>query len=135
MNRGNPRRPISLTVLGWALVLGAVLGPVFFVIASQFPPLQKALQQVYIYAGLFYLDSVVSFMSGIGILRGREWARVLYFVYATVRSLLRATEFSAIVVLGVVSGILSLAYALFRAPASDYFFSVSATRDPVLRFF
>jgi hypothetical protein len=83
------RRPISISIIGWLLIVGGLYGLFFWTTIELNPiavdlaarsPIPLAVQEVY---GV--IDSFVVAACGIGFLKGFWWSRLVYLVWALLR--------------------------------------------------
>lgn len=127
---GAMKRPTSLTILGWALIVldgGSLVyqpfsmrNPLTIELLSQYrvPP------AVTIMVGL--LVAVLCVAAGIAILRGREWGRTLYVCASVAGLAISAATMppSPIMAIALIPSVLLtalFAYLLYRRAATAYF--------------
>ena len=82
------KRPLSLTIIAWVLIVLSLLAMVgTFTMASN-PAMVKAVQQMHISLaveqGWTVLGVVVNLIVAYGILKGQPWSRVLYVVWGII---------------------------------------------------
>lgn len=120
------KRPTSVTVIAWILIVMSSLSLVTSVLTFNNPmvkevmaqsPLPLSIQFAMMYVGLF-----VTLVSGIAMLMGRNWARFLYvgwsvigFIVGLLTSPMKAAMIPGIVVFAVI------AFFLFRPKATAFF--------------
>jgi hypothetical protein len=115
-------RPISVSVVAWAIIALNFLGIFLLVRASVLVPLTGG-QIAYGYLGL-----AVAIVSGIFILTGKNWARWLYVLWCTMGLAYALTTLPD--PLPLIPGALKtaiIAFVLFRKPANLFFSRGSAT--------
>ena len=80
------RRPISITIIAWWLILSGIFGAIFSATMELSPalveiasrsPIPVSVQEVY---GL--INGLVVIGCGIGFLQGAPWSRLLYLVWS-----------------------------------------------------
>ena len=82
------KRPLSLTIIGWLLVVFTLLGIYSVVTMGSNPVAMKMLEQMHI--SLAYeqawsvLGAVVNVACAYGILKGLPWSRVLFVVWGVI---------------------------------------------------
>ena len=123
-------RPTPVTVIAWLEIAGGGLGLIVttFLLLLNNPrvrdlmahsPISAPVQHV-----LSYVLVVVMITSGVGMLKGQNWARLLYVIYnainfllglATATSPVRVMLIPAVIIYGVI------VFFLFRPKASQYF--------------
>ncbi|MFC1885371.1 hypothetical protein ACFL2O_11455 [Thermodesulfobacteriota bacterium] len=82
------QRPISVTIVAWALIVIAVISLLVSPFSLRNPaakqmmnrsPLPIVLQYTLMFLGLF-----ITLLSGIAILKGKNWARFLYIIWGVI---------------------------------------------------
>lgn len=82
------KRPLSLTIIGWLLVVFTLLGIYSVVTMGSNPMAMKMLEQMHI--SLAYeqawsvLGAAVNLACAYGILKGQPWSRVLFVVWGVI---------------------------------------------------
>jgi hypothetical protein len=121
-----PARPKSVTIIAWILIVAGVLALFLSTLSLGDPAMKEALskspipipfQLVLMYAGLG-----LSMASGIGMLKAKEWSRLLYTgwgVLSLTISTLTSPE-KLLVIPGLVV-FLIFVFFLFRPAATNYF--------------
>jgi len=122
------KRPISLTIIAWFLIVVAVLGllaqAAAFLMSSN-PAMAKAIAQMHepmALQGTQVVLAVINLIVAYGIFKGQPWARVLYVVGAIVG--LAAGFMMSPQKLGVVLGLIILiviSIFLYSEKANDWF--------------
>jgi hypothetical protein len=122
------KRPTSLTILGWLLVI-LDAGNFIYLPMSLRSPISVAVLSMYrvpiwvtILVGL--LVSALCFVAGIAILKGRKWGRTLYLSASIAGFVISIATMPLDIVVGLFPAILIFAvfcYLLYRRPASAYF--------------
>lgn len=82
------KRPVSLTVIAWLIIVFSLFGIYGLVMAASNPIMTKMLDQIDISLPLYEaygaLGILVSLACAYGILKGFPWARVLYLVWGII---------------------------------------------------
>lgn len=124
------KRPLAVTIISWFLVIGGVIS-VFSITFSLNNPMakemmSKSLLPLPVQVAMMFAGMVVSFSSGIAMLKGKRWGRTLYvawsavgFAVSLVTSPMRVMLIPAILVFGII------VYFLFRPNANEYFKAVT----------
>lgn len=119
-------RPTSISVIAWILIVVGVLSLIANLITMSNPevkemmtrgPIPISLQYVLIYVGL----SII-IISGIGFLKGLNWARLLYVAWGVIGIIINfvSTEFSMIKIPGVLIFVI-IVFFLYRPKANEFF--------------
>ncbi len=127
-----PERPTSVTVICWFLIvfnaLSIVVSAVFFIVpdakqsTTEISDLPFAVQM----AGL-YAANIIGLVSGLFMLKGKNWARWLYIV-GSVCGLIYSLAFTKIPLMMQLPGVvffIAILILLFRYPANDFFLMAS----------
>ena len=82
------KRPLSLTIIGWLLVVLTVLGLIGVAMMGRNPAQLKMLEQAHV-SLLFeqvwgVIGGIVNLICAYGILKGLPWSRVLYVVWGVI---------------------------------------------------
>jgi hypothetical protein len=119
-------RPLSVTIIGWLLIVLALLGAAGTILMLGNPASMRVMAAsglpVDIQIALSFAGLAVSLASGIGLLKRQNWARWLYVLWnvaAIVVALL--TSPAKLLVLISVALLAIIAFFLFRAPANAWF--------------
>jgi hypothetical protein len=119
-------RPTSVTVIAWILIVLGALSLVVSVFTIQNPmtqelmaksPIPVSVQYLMLFAGL-----LISIVSGIFMLKGANWARMLYVIWGAIGFLV--SLFTTPAKLMIIPGLVVYAiivFFLFRPKASAYF--------------
>jgi hypothetical protein len=124
-NLVNPR-PTSVTVVCWALIVIGVISPLSIVGHMHDPIAIKLMSQspisIPIQYGLMCFGLAVTLVSGIAMLRRKNWARFLYVCWsiAGFTISLATSPIKTMMLPGIVI-FLMLAFFLFRPKANAYF--------------
>lgn len=120
------KRPLSVTIIGWFLIVTSIFSLFSALMMGSNPQVSAMLaesplpQSVHEIVGI--IGGLISLVSGYGILKGFNWARILY-IAASVAGLLFSlltVPMVSIIVLGVVM-LAVIAFFLFRPAANDWF--------------
>jgi hypothetical protein len=119
-------RPISLTIIAWALLILTVLGIVGIVTIEKNPAMMDMLAKsgtsLNMYRAQGVVGSLVNLAVVYGIFKGQPWSRVLYVAWGIISIALTAmlTPIVSALVLGVVI-LLVIGFFLFSLRANEYF--------------
>ena len=111
------KRPKSVTVLSWLLLINGLLG---FMAGTQ--ALAKLMQGPSVQGALAYISSLVLFVSGVAMLRGFNWARLLCVAWLSVVSVIGFVilPMPADAISGFITAV-AVAYYLYLPASSEYF--------------
>lgn len=119
-------RPTSVTIIAWILIALGVFGLVSVPLNMGNPMARELLSasplSYEMHMTISAISSLVSIVCGYFILKGRDWARVLYIavnavgiLVALLTSPMKSPVLISVVLLGVI------AFFLFRGPANAFF--------------
>jgi hypothetical protein len=120
------KRPVSLSILGWIIIVTNAIALVVWPWTLHNPTTQavlaRSLLPVPLALALAIASEALSLVAGIGILKGRAWARTLYTVVtlAGFAISLATSPFKLLLLPGAALTALFL-YLLYRPAASAYF--------------
>ncbi|MFL9887750.1 hypothetical protein PQR66_32330 [Paraburkholderia agricolaris] len=125
----NPmKRPTSLTVLGWLLIILDAGNFIYLPLSLRNPASIALLSQYRVPIGVTILVgllvSALCFAAGIAILKGREWGRTLYLGASVAGFVISIATMPMDSGIALVPGILIFVvfcYLLYRRPANAYF--------------
>lgn len=128
------KRPTSVTVIAWLLIVMGGLSFISLTAMIKDPVAQELLRKtpvpLHIQYAFAYAGLVMMIISGIAMLKGRNWARYLYTIWVGVGltiglalSPMRAILISQIVVFAVI------VFILFRPSATSYFTHKESSHD------
>src|SRR5947208_702117 len=82
------KRPTSMTVIGWLLVVLTVLGLVLVFTMSSNPAMVKAAEQMHMSMTFLQawsvLGAIINLSCAYGIFKGLPWSRVLYLAWGLI---------------------------------------------------
>jgi hypothetical protein len=120
------KRPLSLTIIGWWMVIGAVFNAVGLLTIQWNTGLLSAIENLgmplLVYQIMTGINVIVALVSAYGVFKGLPWSRVLYVTWMLISEVisLYTTPMRSAVILGLLSlGI--IVFFLFR-PAADRWF-------------
>ena len=119
-------RPLSVTIVGWFLIVSGVVSLVLVAMALGNPVSRAAVQNgplpYAVQIGWSIGTSILTLACGWFILKGANWARILY-VAASVAGLAITLATGRVTTLVLIAaGLLAvIAFILFRRPANDFF--------------
>ncbi|MCA8495351.1 hypothetical protein [Burkholderia arboris] len=122
------KRPISLTILAWIIIVTNAITCVYTPFSTGMPTTQALMSHyllpVWATFGISMIIEAANVVIGIAILKGREWSRMAYivtFVFGIAFSLINMpASMLAVLIPGVLLFALFV-YLLFRRPATAYF--------------
>ena len=120
------KRPLSLTIIGWWLVLSAIF-TAYSVLTIHSNPLamqmlEKMGKSLTMHRALGLVGILVSAICAFGILKGLPWARVLYIVWTLISMAVMAFTLPMVSVLIIsVAFFAVIAFFLFRPAANEWF--------------
>lgn len=120
------KRPLSLTIIAWVLVVLSLLALVGAFTMGSNPAMTKAIEQMHMSLAMeqawTVIGVIVNLIVAYGILKGQPWSRVLYVVWGVIGliagffiSPMKAALVLSLIVLVVIS------YFLFSEKANDWF--------------
>lgn len=126
------KRPTSVTVIAWILIVMGGISMISTAAMIDNPMVHEAMSQnpvpIPVQYVISYIGLLIMLVSGISMLRGRNWARVLYvawsaiaFVFWLATSPMKPAMIPSFVIF------LVIVYFLFRPKANEYF---AATEPP-----
>lgn len=120
------KRPLSLTIIGWLLIVFTLLGLYGVFTMGTNPVATKMLAQMHV-SLLFeqvwgVIGAVINLACAYGILKGLPWSRVLYVVFGIISLVVSfyISPMKAAIVLGLVSLVVIAAF-LWTNNANDWF--------------
>ena len=127
------QRPTSLTVIAWLLIVFGAFGLISQLMMGDNPVAQKMLAEsplpASVHMAMAIIGTVVSLVSGYGILKGLNWSRYLYVGWSIVGLVfgLLTTPFTSILLISVLF-LAIFAFFLFRPAANAWFGGAGVTR-------
>jgi len=127
------KRPVSITVISWYLIVSAILLVLFYSFAlsmtiddmKQSSTIPVSIQFPMLYAGL-----LMTLVSGIAMLKGQNWARLLYVIWCGILVILAlATSPNKSEMVTTIVFWLIIVFFLFRPKANEYFSSTEPQVD------
>lgn len=120
------KRPVSLTIIGWLLIVLALFGLYAVATMASNPLAMKMLAQMHVSLALEQawgaLGAIVNLVCAYGILKGLPWSRVLYAVWGVIGVIVSfyISPMKAAVVLGLIILVVIAAF-LWTNSANDWF--------------
>ena len=120
------KRPLSLTIIGWLIIVFSLFGIYGLVSAGTNPVMAKALDQMHMSVAMYQawagLGVIISLACAYGILKGLPWSRVLYLVWGIIGLIvgLYVSPMKATVVVGLVFLVVICVF-LWTNAANDWF--------------
>lgn len=128
------KRPTSITVICWILIVVSLISVVVVSILMKSPLFEESLREspvpVNVQYAVMYAGMLITLVSGIAMLKGRNWARYLYIVYSAVSfiySMVTTPVTTSMIPAFVI--FLIIAFFLLRAKADAYFTGGGAQVD------
>ncbi|MBJ9966993.1 hypothetical protein LGM43_30400 [Burkholderia seminalis] len=122
------KRPISLTILAWVIIVTNAITCVYTPFSIGMPTTQALMSHyllpVWATFAISMIIEVANVVIGIAILKGREWSRNAYIVTFVIGIAFSLINLPASMLAVLIPGVLLFAlfvYLLFRRPATAYF--------------
>lgn len=119
-------RPKSVTVIAWVLIVTGVIS-VFMSLSSLNNPMVKEIMSksplpTSMQYAMMYIGLAVTIISGLGMLKGRGWARLLYVVWGVVGFLIGSvtSPMKAAMIPGIIVFVIVVVF-LYRPASAQYF--------------
>jgi hypothetical protein len=128
------KRPVSITVIAWILIILSVISAISTTMMSNNPTVLAAMRSsplpIPLQWAMFYAGMLVMIVSGIGFLKGRNWSRYLYLVWRIVGFTIGfATSSLTMAMIPGFVFFLVVVIILFLPKSSAYFLQVSSSAD------
>lgn len=120
------KRPTSITVIAWILIVVAGISLITTTFTLNNPTVKELMSRsvipVQLQFGMMYSGLLVQLVSGIALLKGHNWARLLYTIWTAVALAigLGTSPMKAAMVPGVVLFVVIVVF-LFLPKANEYF--------------
>jgi hypothetical protein len=122
------RRPISVTIIAWFLIIGGGLTLIKMPLMSSNPDVQKVLEamtpglSMAMAVAMGMVDAVIKMAAGIAILKAKNWGRMLYLGYIPIISAITWIHygFYPLYIIGILFYLVIL-FFLTRPAASSFF--------------
>ncbi len=127
------QRPTSITVVAWILIVIAAINLVTSAVSLNNPMVQELMAKnpipIPVQYVMLFLGLAVMLASGIGMLNGHNWARLLYVIWSAIGFVvaLATSPMKAMLIPGVLS-LLVFVFFLFR-PAANHYFATDTPPD------
>ncbi|MFC1539362.1 hypothetical protein ACFL6H_08055 [Candidatus Latescibacterota bacterium] len=130
------KRPTSLTVIAWIMIIMSGISLISSTVSLMNPnPMLKEIMErnpipIPIQLLLSYLQSLAIIVTGIAILKGKNWARFLYIIWSAIGFILfiPASPIKIFIIPHLVI-FLIVVFILFRSPANNYFKGMEVIDD------
>lgn len=120
------KRPISITIIAWFLIISSLLTAVLTIFTLHNPTVKELMSHsalsIPTQITIMYISLAISFICGVGMLKQQNWARYLYVIFSIIGfsiNLITSAEKMAIVP-GIIILIIIIIF-LFLPKANDYF--------------
>lgn len=128
------KRPTSITVIAWILIVSGVLTAISSTISLNNPMvkeiLSRSLLPLQVQYVMMYVGMIITVISGISILKGQNWSRYLYVIWSIIGFAIGIT--TSPMKVAMIPGIavfLVFAFFLFRPKANEYFLPSGLSND------
>ena len=120
------KRPISISVISWFMIVTAGLSLTTSTASLNNPAVREFMGRSPIPTPIQYvmldLGLTISIISGIMMLKGRNWARLLYVIWGAVGSVIGlATSPMKTMMIPGIALLIIFSFFLFRPKANEYF--------------
>ncbi|MBD3263869.1 MAG: hypothetical protein GF375_02050 [Candidatus Omnitrophica bacterium] len=120
------KRPVVITVIAWFLIVTGVLSVFGYLMTLDNPAAREVMSKnplpMPVQYALMWIGTAVSIASGIGMLKGKAWGRLLYVVWGIIGFLVGLV--ASPVKVAMVPGLVIFAvivFFLFRPNSNKYF--------------
>lgn len=119
-------RPLSVTIVAWFLIVSGALSAIMTPMHLNDPMFRNMMAgsplPFEVHIAISAIAALVTLVCGVGVLKGKDWARLVYAAWAVVGLLigLFASLAPSLALLGLVMNGVIL-FFLFRAPANRFF--------------
>ena len=120
------KRPLSVTIIGWLVIVTSIFSLFSVLMMGSNPQASAMLAESPLPASAHQIvgivSTLISLISGYGILKGFNWARILYIAAGIAGLLfsLLTVPMVSVIILGVLM-LAVVAFFLFRPAANDWF--------------
>ncbi len=120
------KRPLSVSIISWFLIVSAGISLFTFSASLNNPQakelMSKNLMPIPVQYGMLYLGLAISVLCGIMMLKGKNWARLLYIIWGAVGMVIGfiTSPMKMMMIPGLVF-LAIFAFFLFRPKANEYF--------------
>ncbi|KVT07267.1 hypothetical protein WT97_31510 [Burkholderia sp. MSMB1459WGS] len=122
------KRPISLTILAWILIVTNAIACIYTPFSIRAPAAQALMSHyllpVWATLGVSVIVEATNVAIGVAILKGREWSRNAYLATSGFGFAFSLVNMPSTMFVAMIPGVLLFAlfvYLLFRRPATAYF--------------
>lgn len=120
------KRPISITIISWILIVLAVIASVAFTVHLNNPAMIELAKKnpipFPIQIAIGYLGFLITLVCGIGFLLAQNWARFLYVIWGVLNFVVALITSSAkLILIPDIIIFLAILFFLFRPIANRYF--------------
>lgn len=128
------KRPTSITVIAWILIVSSVLTAITSTMSLNNPMVKelmsRSLLPLPVQYVIMYLGLIITVISGISILKGKNWSRYLYVIWSIIGFVIGITTSpmkAAMIPGGVI--FLVIAFFLFRPKINEFFLPSELSND------
>lgn len=128
------KRPTSITVIAWILIVMSGISLITSTISLNNPMakelMSRSLIPIPIQYAMMYVGLLITLISGIAMLKGQNWARLLYVIWSIIGfGIGIATSPMKIAMIPGFVVFLIIAFFLFRPKANEYFAGTEVQSD------
>ena len=128
------KRPTSITVIAWILIVMCGISLITSTISLNNPMAKELMSRspisIPIQYAMMYVGLLIILISGIAMLKGQNWARLLYVIWSIIGFVIgiATSPMKAAMIPGFVV-FLIIAFFLFRPKANEYFAGTGVQSD------
>lgn len=119
-------RPKSVTIIAWIFIVAGVIS-IFISLSSLNNPMvkelmSKSLLPIPLQYAMMYIGLVVSFVCGVGMLKGQGWVRLLYVIWGAIGLLINliTSPMKVAIIPGLIFFVI-IVFFLYRPASNQYF--------------
>jgi hypothetical protein len=120
------KRPLPLTIIGWWMIISALLTAVSIATMGSNQVAMRMLEQMHVslqfQQALGAAGVIVALASAYGLFKAQPWSRVLYIAWSIISTAIATvtSPIKSVLIFSVII-VLAIAYFLFRGDANRYF--------------
>lgn len=128
------KRPTSISVIAWFLIVSSGISLIAIPVSLNNPMakvlMAKSLLPIPLQYVLLYLGVLITFVAGIAMLEGQNWARFLYVIWNAIGFVIGIVTYplNTAMIPGFV-GFAVITFFIFRPKANEYFSPKEAVND------
>ncbi|MHB1948469.1 MAG: DUF7144 family membrane protein [Gammaproteobacteria bacterium] len=119
-------RPLSISIIAWLFIIASVISLIGNLVTINNPAVKNMMEQspipMNVQYVMMYLGVVILFICGLGFLKGKNWARILYVIWGILGIIMNFVilKLSPILIPGIVFFVIII-FFLYRPKANLYF--------------